>query len=77
MGLDPAVSEPGWGKERTPRPQPLGFVKKYGNGMDNLAGHHQATVRLLLAFLAFGAACSTLWAWMLAQSGGAGASTRQ
>jgi hypothetical protein len=24
------------------------------------------TARLLLAFLAFGAACTTLWAWMLA-----------
>jgi hypothetical protein len=24
------------------------------------------TSRLLLAFLAFGAACATLWAWMLA-----------
>jgi hypothetical protein len=24
--------------------------------------------RLLLAFLAFGAACTTLWAWMLATS---------
>lgn len=63
--------------DRTPGPGSLGFVKKCGNGMDNLAGHHQATVRLLLAFLAFGAACSTLWAWMLAQSGGAGASPRQ
>jgi hypothetical protein len=29
------------------------------------------TSRLLLAFLAFGAACSTLWAWMLANSSGA------
>jgi hypothetical protein len=27
------------------------------------------TSRLLLAFLAFGAACTTLWAWMLATSG--------
>ena len=27
------------------------------------------TGRLLLAFLAFGAACATLWAWMLANSG--------
>lgn len=45
--------------------------------MDNLAAHHQVTVRLLLAFLAFGAACSTLWAWMLAQSGGVGVSPRQ
>lgn len=26
------------------------------------------TSRLLLAFLAFGAACATLWAWMLAAS---------
>ncbi len=26
------------------------------------------TSRLLLAFLAFGAACTTLWAWMLATS---------
>jgi hypothetical protein len=26
------------------------------------------TERLLLAFLAFGAACSTLWAWTLAQN---------
>jgi len=28
------------------------------------------TSRLLLAFLAFGAACTTLWAWMLAASTG-------
>lgn len=28
------------------------------------------TGRLLLAFLAFGAACTTLWAWMLANTGG-------
>ena len=27
------------------------------------------TSRLLLAFLAFGAACTTLWAWMLATNG--------
>jgi hypothetical protein len=27
------------------------------------------TSRLLLAFLAFGAACTTLWAWLLATSG--------
>jgi hypothetical protein len=27
------------------------------------------TSRLLLAFLAFGAACTTLWAWMLATTG--------
>jgi hypothetical protein len=26
------------------------------------------TSRLLLAFLAFGAACTTLWAWMLANA---------
>jgi len=26
------------------------------------------TSRLLLAFLAFGAACTTLWAWMLASN---------
>lgn len=26
-------------------------------------------VSLLLAFLAFGAACTTLWAWMLATTG--------
>jgi hypothetical protein len=45
--------------------------------MDNLSVHPQATVRLLLAFLAFGAACSTLWAWMLAQSRGMRSSTRQ
>lgn len=55
----------------------LVFVKKYGNHMDNLAAHYQGTVRLLLAFLAFGAACSTLWAWMLAQSGGIRSTPRQ
>ncbi len=27
------------------------------------------TSRLLLAFLGFGAACATLWAWMLATTG--------
>jgi hypothetical protein len=26
------------------------------------------TSRLMLAFLAFGAACTTIWAWMLATS---------
>jgi hypothetical protein len=33
------------------------------------------TSRLLLAFLGFGAACATLWAWMLATTatGGEGA----
>jgi hypothetical protein len=30
------------------------------------------TSRLLLAFLTFGAACATLWAWMLATSGQSG-----
>ncbi len=30
------------------------------------------TSRLLLAFLTFGAACATLWAWMLANSGQSG-----
>lgn len=34
------------------------------------------TTRLLLAFLAFGAACTTLWAWMLASNGSTGAATR-
>jgi hypothetical protein len=29
------------------------------------------TSRLLLAFLAFGAACTTLWAWMLATNASA------
>jgi len=29
------------------------------------------TSRLLLAFLAFGAACTTLWAWMLATTASA------
>ena len=29
------------------------------------------TSRLLLAFLSFGAACMTLWAWMLANTTGA------
>lgn len=28
------------------------------------------TSRLLLAFLSFGAACTTLWAWMLANTPG-------
>jgi len=28
-----------------------------------------SSVSLLLAFLAFGAACTTLWAWMLATTG--------
>jgi len=28
------------------------------------------TSRLLLAFLSFGAACMTLWAWMLANTTG-------
>ena len=55
----------------------LGFVKKYGNAMDNLVAHPQGSVRLLLAFLAFGAACSTLWAWMLSQSSGMRPPTRQ
>ena len=32
------------------------------------------TPRVLIAFLAFGAACSTLWAWMLANSSGNAAS---
>lgn len=27
------------------------------------------TSRLLLAFLAFGAACTTLWAWLLSTAG--------
>jgi hypothetical protein len=27
------------------------------------------TSRLLLAFLAFGAACTTLWAWMISSAG--------
>jgi hypothetical protein len=30
------------------------------------------TSRLLLAFLSFGAACMTLWAWMLANTTGSG-----
>ena len=58
-------------------PARLGFVKICSTSMDNLAEHSHAPVRLLLAFLAFGAACSTLWAWMLAQSGTIGASTRR
>jgi hypothetical protein len=44
-------------------------VKKQNDAMDNLSVHPQATVRLLLAFLAFGAACSSLWAWLIATAG--------
>ena len=35
------------------------------------------TSRLLLAFLAFGAACSTLWAWMLANAPGVNPNTKR
>lgn len=35
------------------------------------------TSRLLLAFLAFGAACSTLWAWMLANTAGVNTGTER
>jgi hypothetical protein len=35
------------------------------------------TSRLLLAFLAFGAACTTLWAWMLANAGGSSSRSGQ
>lgn len=35
------------------------------------------TSHLLLAFLAFGAACTTLWAWMLATSGNNSDAARQ
>jgi hypothetical protein len=34
------------------------------------------TTRLLLAFLSFGAACMTLWAWMLANAPGPGGDQR-
>jgi len=47
-----------------PRPEakPPRISKYFHQSMD--------TGRLLLAFLAFGAACTTLWAWMLANTGG-------
>lgn len=35
------------------------------------------TSRLLLAFLSFGAACMTLWAWMLANTTGTSPSPSQ
>jgi hypothetical protein len=35
------------------------------------------TTRLLLAFLAFGAACTTLWAWMLANASPASSPGKQ
>jgi len=35
------------------------------------------TDRLLLAFLAFGAACTTLWAWMLANTGTQSSNAKQ
>jgi len=35
------------------------------------------TSRLLLAFLAFGAACTTLWAWMLATASSTSEQARQ
>jgi len=35
------------------------------------------TSRLLLAFLAFGAACTTLWAWMLANTGNQSSQVKQ
>ena len=40
---------------------PPNVCKDYFRTMD--------TSRLLLAFLAFGAACTTLWAWMVASAG--------
>lgn len=35
------------------------------------------TSRLLLAFLSFGAACMTLWAWMLANTTGSSGTPEQ
>jgi len=35
------------------------------------------TGRLLLAFPTFGAACTTLWAWMLANSGSQSSNDKQ
>ena len=35
------------------------------------------TSRLLLAFLSFGAACMTLWAWMLANTAGSSTTPEQ
>jgi hypothetical protein len=35
------------------------------------------TSRLLLAFLGFGAACATLWAWMLATTAASGEGAAQ
>ena len=35
------------------------------------------TGRLLLAFLTFGAACATLWAWMLANAGTKSSNAKQ
>lgn len=36
--------------------------------LDKVFYRSMDTTRLLLAFLAFGAACTTLWAWLLATS---------
>jgi len=46
------------GKPPTEPDPPLKICKVFLRSVD--------TSRLLLAFLAFGAACTTLWAWMLA-----------
>ena len=43
-------------------PSPPGYTPK----ICKVFLHTVDTSRLLLAFLAFGAACTTLWAWMLA-----------
>ncbi len=37
--------------------------------------HQSMDTGLLLAFLAFGAACTTLWAWIVANTGGGSPTT--
>jgi len=52
-----------------PRPETFKIRKVSYRAMD--------TGRLLLAFLAFGAACTTLWAWMLANTGSQSSNAKQ
>jgi hypothetical protein len=53
-----AFSGPNRGQTARPFPSTPKICKNFFRPVD--------TSRLLLAFLAFGAACTTLWAWMLA-----------
>ena len=72
----PWPSNGGWKGPTWPNPKQLGTQLERVK-IRKVSHRAMDTGRLLLAFLTFGAACATLWAWMLANAGTQSSNAKQ